>query len=135
MNRTISAIPKVDKVMSLLPVVTLLGAYPRPTVLAAVRKVLATLRIDSADGKLTTPIEESDLCKLIATELERIVAPSLHPVVNGSGVVIHTNLGRSLLSEAACRQILEVAQRSSNLEMDMATGERGERYAHVEALL
>lgn len=135
MNRKISTIPKVDKVMSLLPLVSLLEAHPRPTVLAAVRNVLATLRIDAVDGKLATSIEESDLCKLITTELERIVAPSLHPVVNGSGVVIHTNLGRSLLSESACRQMLAVAQRSSNLEMDMATGERGERYVHVETLL
>ena len=68
-------------------------------------------------------------------ELEQIVAPSLHPVVNGTGVVIHTNLGRSLLAKTACRQMLEVAERYSNLEMDMATGERGERYCHVESLL
>jgi L-seryl-tRNA(Ser) seleniumtransferase len=80
-------------------------------------------------------IAENDLCSMIEIELERLITPSLHPVVNGTGVVIHTNLGRSLLAKSACRQILEVAERYSNLEMDMATGERGERYSHVESLL
>ncbi len=135
MKKNIGSIPKVDKVLSLPPLVSLLETNPRPTVLAAVRNVLATLRIDSLGGTLPAAIDESHLCGLIVKELEHIVAPSLHPVVNGTGVVIHTNLGRSLLSKSACRQMLEVAQRYSNLEMDMATGERGERYVHVESLL
>lgn len=133
--KKISSIPKVDKALSLPPVMSLLETHPRPTVLAAVRNVLAALRVDSQDGKLTTALDEDQLCGLIVSELEQIIAPTLHPVVNGTGVVIHTNLGRSLLAESACRQMLEVAQRYSNLEMDMATGERGERYVHVESLL
>jgi L-seryl-tRNA(Ser) seleniumtransferase len=133
--KKISSIPKVDKVLSLPAIRSLLEAHPRPTVLTAVRNILASLRGDSQDGKLATTLDEDQLCGLIAGELEKIVAPTLHPVVNGSGVVVHTNLGRSLLAESACRQMLEVARRYSNLEMDMATGERGERYVHVEALL
>jgi L-seryl-tRNA(Ser) seleniumtransferase len=135
MKKNISLIPKVDKVLSLSPVVSLLETYPRPTVLAAVRNVLAALRIDSLNGTLAAAVDEDHLCGLIVKELENIVTPSLHPVVNGTGVVIHTNLGRSLLSKSACRQIQEVAERYSNLEMDMATGARGERYTHVESLL
>ncbi|NTV50050.1 MAG: L-seryl-tRNA(Sec) selenium transferase [Geobacteraceae bacterium] len=135
MKKNISSIPKVDKVLSLSPVVSLLETHPRPTVLAAVRNVLAALRIDSLNGTLTAAVDENHLCGLIVKELESIVAPSLHPVVNGTGVVIHTNLGRSLLSKSACRQIQEVSERYSNLEMDMATGARGERYTHVESLL
>lgn len=135
MSKIISSIPKVDKVLSLPPLVSLLETYPKPTLLAAVRNVLAALRADSTNGTLSSPIEESKLCRLVEAELERIVAPSLHPVVNGTGVVIHTNLGRSLLAKSACSQMQEVAHRYSNLEMDMATGERGERNVHVEALL
>ena len=131
----ISSIPKVDKVLSLPAVMALLETHPRPTVLTAVRTVLAALRGDSRDGRLATAIDENQLGGLIVNELEKIVAPTLHPVVNGTGVVIHTNLGRSLLAESACRQMLEVARRYSNLEMDMTSGERGERYVHVEALL
>ncbi|MGB9081716.1 MAG: L-seryl-tRNA(Sec) selenium transferase [Desulfuromonadaceae bacterium] len=133
--KKISSIPKVDKVLSLPPVMSLLETHPRPTVLTAVRNVLAALRIDSVDGKLSAALDGDRLSGLIVNELERIIAPTLHPVVNGTGVVIHTNLGRSLLAESACRQMLEVAVRYSNLEMDMATGERGERYVHVESLL
>jgi len=135
MEKNILTIPKVDNVLSLSPIVSLLAAHPRPTVLAAVRNVLAALRADSVNGTMRDSINESRLCSKIETELENIVAPSLHAVVNGTGVVIHTNLGRSLLAKSACRQMLEVAERYSNLEMDIATGERGERYSHVEALL
>ncbi len=135
MKKVICSIPGVDKVLSLPPLISLLETHPRPTVLAAVRNVLAALRVDSVDGKLAAALDESQLCGLIVTELEQIVAPALHPVVNGTGVVVHTNLGRSLLAKSACRQMLEVAERYSNLEMDMATGERGERYVHVESLL
>ncbi|MFZ2950519.1 MAG: L-seryl-tRNA(Sec) selenium transferase [Desulfuromonadaceae bacterium] len=133
--KKISSIPKVDKVLSLPAIMSLLETHPRPTVLTAVRNVLAALRIDSVDGKLSAALDEELLSGLIVNELERIIAPALHPVVNGTGVVIHTNLGRSLLAESACRQMQEVARRYSNLEMDMATGERGERYVHVESLL
>jgi L-seryl-tRNA(Ser) seleniumtransferase len=135
MNKQITSIPKVDKLLTLPAIVALLAAHPRPTVLAAVRSVLAALRENSVNGKFNTPIDESILCTRIATELEQIVAPSLHAVVNGTGVVIHTNLGRSLLAKSACRQMLEIGERYSNLEMDLETGERGERYSHVEALL
>ncbi len=135
MKLNISSIPKVDKVLSFPAVASLLERHPKPIVLTAVRSVLETLRMDSREGILLKAIDERHLCGLIAQELENVVAPSLRPVVNGTGVVIHTNLGRSLLAESACRQILEVAQRYSNLEMEMATGERGERYSHVEALL
>ncbi len=135
MNKIIRSIPKVDKVLSLPALVSLLETHPRQIVLSAVRTVLDALRNDSANGKLSAPIDESHLCGLIVKELEQTLAPSLHPVVNGTGVVIHTNLGRSLLSKSACQQIIAVSERYSNLEMDMATGARGERYSHVESLL
>ena len=135
MEKNILRIPKVDSVLSLPALVSLLAIHPRPTVLAAVRNVLEKLRVESVNGKIREPLNESQLCSLIEKELEHIVAPNLRAVVNGTGVVIHTNLGRSLLAKSACRQMLDVAERYSNLEMDMATGERGERYSHVESLL
>ena len=135
MKKPLSSIPKVDKVLALPALASLLETYPRPIVLTAVRSVLAAFRVDSSDGTLPASIGENDLGGLITKELERIVAPSLHAVVNGTGIVVHTNLGRSLLAKSACRRIVEVAERYSNLEMDMTTGERGERYVHVESLL
>jgi len=135
MTKSFASIPKVDKVLTLPTLVSLLETHPRPTVLTAVRNVLSALRADAVNGTLPMAIDENHLCGLIVNELEHIVTPSLHAVVNGTGVVIHTNLGRSLLAKSACLQLLEVSQRYSNLEMDMETGDRGERYCHVEALL
>src|SRR5205814_10490476 len=60
---------------------------------------------------------------------------SLRPVVNATGVVLHTNLGRALLSDLARERVAAVAAAYSNLEMDLASKERGSRYSHVEALL
>lgn len=75
------------------------------------------------------------LAEMAAGILARSQRPSLRRVINGTGVVLHTNLGRSLLAPAAARRVAEVAQSYSNLELDLETGERGSRYAHVESLL
>lgn len=135
MPKSYSQIPKVDRILALPGVEQLLAGQPKPLVLAAVRVVLDRLRTTAVNGRLAEPIDEAGLCDLIRKELARATAPSLHPVVNGTGVVIHTNLGRSLLAPAACRHLAEVAERYTNLEIDLATGERGERYCHVERLL
>jgi len=66
----------------------------------------------------------------ILTELS---SPSLRPLINATGVVVHTNLGRSLLSEAAIERIIEVNRSYSNLEYDIAAGERGKRYTTSRA--
>lgn len=135
MPKSYSQIPKVDRVLTLPGVARLLADQPKPVVLAAVRAVLDRLRSTAVNGRLAEPIDESGLDNLIRKELAVANAPSLRPVVNGTGVVIHTNLGRSLLAPAACRHLAEAAERFTNLEIDLATGERGERYCHVEGLL
>lgn len=68
-------------------------------------------------------------------ELGASVAPSLRPVINATGVIIHTNLGRAPLAEAAVARAAGVAAGYSNLEYDVASGTRGHRHVHVEALL
>ncbi len=75
------------------------------------------------------------LAEMAAAILARSQRPSLRRVINGTGVVLHTNLGRSLLAPAAARRAAEIAQSYSNLELDLETGERGSRYVHVESLL
>jgi L-seryl-tRNA(Ser) seleniumtransferase len=67
--------------------------------------------------------------------LQELSEPSLQPVINATGVVIHTNLGRSILSERALRRVVEVSRSYSNLEYDLAEGERGKRHVHVESTL
>ena len=70
----------------------------------------------------------------IAQQLRESLAYSLRPVINATGVILHTNLGRAPLSRAALEHVAEVAQGYSNLELDLATGERGKRDGHVDRL-
>jgi L-seryl-tRNA(Ser) seleniumtransferase len=75
------------------------------------------------------------LADLIAKEAARLTAMSLRTVVNGTGVVLHTNLGRSPLAKDALDAISSIASGYSNLELDLGTGQRGSRYMHVEGLI
>src|SRR5262249_26517569 len=75
------------------------------------------------------------LAAQIARQLAERGTFSLGPVINATGVVLHTNLGRALLSELAQERVLNVARAYSNLEMDLSRKERGSRYAHAEGLL
>ena len=130
------SIPKVDKILADPAGQRLLAAYPRPVVLEAVRQVLDELRAAGRDAIL----RESDLTPAaVIGRIERqLVAGetcSLRRVVNGTGVVIHTNLGRSSLAPCLRDQLNEIAFGYSTLEYDVATGERGTRYSHVERLL
>ncbi len=73
--------------------------------------------------------------KKVQDELNRAMRPSLRPVINATGVVVHTNLGRSLLTKEIFEEIFDVAVNYSNLEYDLEKGKRGSRYSHVEAIL
>lgn len=76
-----------------------------------------------------------DITGLVLQKIAEKSQPSLRRVINATGIVLHTNLGRAVLAQEAVRAINEVAGSYSNLELDLATGERGTRYAHVEQLL
>lgn len=75
------------------------------------------------------------LARATARDVVRLVQPSLRPVINATGIVLHTNLGRAVLAPQAVAAVTAVAGSYNNLEFDLETGERGSRYAHVEALL
>lgn len=129
-------IPKVDKVLEWPAVRALLERHPRPLVLKALRVVLDDLRAAALKGALAKDaFGEAELVAALARELEKLQAPSLRRVINGSGIVIHTNLGRSILPEPARQALNNIAFCYSNLEFDLAAGERGSRYSHVESLI
>ncbi|MDD2501514.1 MAG: L-seryl-tRNA(Sec) selenium transferase [Geobacter sp.] len=129
-------IPKVDKILTEPICQRLLTDHPRPVVLTAVRKVLDELRAASKADKLNA--EDLNPTR-VSANVEQFLAAgekfSLRRVVNGTGVVIHTNLGRSPLAPRLREHLAEVAFGYSTLEYDLATGERGTRYAHVEQLI
>jgi len=129
-------IPKVDRVLEWEAVRVLLAKHPRTLLLRAVRSVLDRVRDAARAGRLDeTAFAETALCAEIARELATLNSPSLKRVINGSGIVIHTNLGRSILPEAARVQLDTAAFSYSNLEFDLEAGVRGSRYSHVEALI
>ncbi len=127
-------IPKVDKILCWPAILTALAENSRPVVLNAIRSILDDLRTELKINSEALFSDEAVSLRILA-ELDRSAKLSLQPLVNGTGVVLHTNLGRSLLSKAACSSIQAVATHYSNLETDLSSGERGERYSHVESLI
>lgn len=128
-------IPKVDLVLEWPEIGTLLAGHPRPEVLLSVRNGLELLRQRVKDGAVALFPERDGIVAMIRDELARRSSSSLRTVVNGTGVVVHTNLGRSPLAEEARSAVSSIATGYSNLEFNLASGERGTRYSHVEGLI
>jgi L-seryl-tRNA(Ser) seleniumtransferase len=129
-------IPKVDKVLEWREIKAIREHCPRPLLLKAVRTVLAGLRSETLRGEGDPQaFTEKGVVERIVRELERAGTCSLKRVVNGTGVVLHTNLGRAPLPEAVRQGLNDIAFGYSNLEFDLETGVRGSRYTHVEEIL
>lgn len=127
-------VPKMDKVLAWPEVAALATTAGHNELRAAVRSVLDQLRCSLASDA-SVDLTPPHIATLIANCLQRLQAPSLRRVINGSGIVVHTNLGRSPLPKAAETALKDTAWGYSNLEFDLQKGERGERYTHVEQLL
>ncbi len=105
----------------------------RPVVVEVVKKVIADFKEKFSSGGKT--VTEEALLRGVVGELNRLALQHLTPVVNGTGIVIHTNLGRAPISEEMIRGAMELASGYSNLEFDLASGRRGKRGMLVERLL
>ncbi|HEY3308195.1 MAG TPA: L-seryl-tRNA(Sec) selenium transferase [Desulfuromonadaceae bacterium] len=128
-------IPKVDRVLEWPEIAALLELTPRSEIVAAIRKYLDELRGQVRSGAVSSLPGHEDLVAKIVFELEQRSSSSLRPVINGTGVVVHTNLGRSPLADKAEEAIRKISGGYSNLEYNLISGERGTRYSHVEALI
>ena len=131
-------LPSVDDVVRLPAIAKLAANYGHDPVVDAARVVLARLRHEITSGLLNdTSIELalSGLPQAVELQLRQSLSYSLRPVINATGVILHTNLGRAPLSEAAIEHIRETAATYSNLEFDLAAGARGKRDVHVDRLL
>ena len=123
--QTLRSLPSVDQVLRKL---THLQHLPTALLTAETRSVIAELRRARLDGNLTEhhklPVEE-----IVSQRIERLLNPSLRPVINATGIILHTNLGRAPLSK------FTPIQRYSNLEYDLESGKRGKRDVHTSDLL
>jgi L-seryl-tRNA(Ser) seleniumtransferase len=131
-------IPSVEEVLA--DVRPLADRLPRWALVDAVRDVLHAIRQQVMGGTLSPEeararLEAAAIGRAVEAAAARRIGGSLRRVINATGVVIHTNLGRAPLAKAALQAIREAAAGYSNLEFDLERGERGSRQAHVEALL
>ncbi len=131
-------LPSVDETLGCAEFAPLLYRFPRAVVLRATRAVLDRLRTDIARGSHTqSTLQElvDTLADAVAREVDQLVRSTLVPVLNATGVILHTNLGRAPLSVGALAAIVSVAKGYSNLEQDLATGGRGRRERHAEPMM
>ncbi|MBU3946731.1 MAG: L-seryl-tRNA(Sec) selenium transferase [Proteobacteria bacterium] len=131
-------LPGTDHILELSKNNPAFNNVPRSVLLLSIRKVVGKLRNEILDTAQCAG--EKDLTDFIVIEkikdaVNKAMTPNLKPTVNATGVVIHTNLGRSILAEQALKNLQSVARNYSNLEFDLEKGERGLRYTIVEELL
>lgn len=116
---------------------SLAASYGHDSVVDATRVVLARLRQEITSGLLgndALQLALSGLPEAVEKQLRQALAYSLRPVINATGVILHTNLGRAPLGEAAIEHIRETAASYSNVEFDLAAGVRGKRDVHIDRL-
>jgi len=128
-------IPKVDGLLEEALSLDEFNSLPRPFLVEAIREILEDLRTEILAGRLSEVPGAAGLLPGLAEKLRRRAVFSLRPVVNATGVVLHTNLGRAVLSREIAEQVALVAASYSTLEYDPAEGQRGSRHVHVEKLL
>ncbi|MBN2808459.1 MAG: L-seryl-tRNA(Sec) selenium transferase, partial [Deltaproteobacteria bacterium] len=133
----LAALPAIDELLHEAARRGLVPRFPRGLVGDQLRAELKIVkeRVLQEHLSVSEVFADVDFWAAVERGLEDYLAPLLKPVINATGVVIHTNLGRSPLPEAALKQIGAVARGYSNLEYDLGSGSRSIRYANVEALL
>jgi len=135
-NNLFRAIPSVDKLLSDDSLAPLKDKYSEELVKRMVRLAVAELREDIQEGKAR---EEDCRIEAVVSRAQRIadqrLGPKLKTLINATGVIVHTNLGRSPLSPRVVQRMVQVAESYSNLEYDLDQGRRGERNAHLRSLV
>ncbi len=126
-------LPSIDKVISNDRIVKLLDRYSREKVVDIARQVLDKARDDIARGRQSPNPEE--IMQSIVDEAGLLFTPGLKPVINATGVILHTNLGRAPLSSESILAMSAASSGYSNLEFDLEKGERGSRHVHIEKIL
>lgn len=134
-NADLRRLPPVHALMAMAPAQALATDYARPVLLDAVRERLAQVRRDLRHGVSAAPFCRDDFFAQVRADLEAQGRTRLQRVINATGIVLHTNLGRAPLADEAIRAVREVTQGYSNLELNLGSGKRGGRGGQIESLL
>lgn len=130
----LSQLPSVDECLKSDEGKRWLISYPRRIVLRSIRETLDEKRKEILKG-LAPDISVDAISCEIESRIKAFSSYRLIPLINATGVIVHTNLGRSVLSERAVENVISVARNYSNLEYDLRQGRRGERYSHLKDIL
>lgn len=133
-HQALAGLPSVDELLKNGTISEKAAGVPRVVVVQAIREVLAGRRTAILSGALAD-LDQARLIADICRKIESLSAYSLRPVINATGIVLHTNLGRAALSAQAIRNMISVGAGYSNLEYDLETGKRGKRHVHVRRIL
>lgn len=134
MNKCLRAIPKVDECIARVQCIEAVTA-PGSIIKSAIQDVITVQRKSILASSNCEPLLDEEWMNLFVAEIERRMTPHLKRIFNGTGIVIHTNLGRSILSEKMTDQLVQAGGYYSNLEFNLQTGKRGSRYSLVEDII
>ena len=134
-NELLRKIPKIDEVLLDDRLVFLLEKYPRAAIVEQLRNIIDEIRKGILAEKITEMPSIEDILSMLEEKTGVNNQFSLRRVINATGVVLHTNLGRACLSDKVCDYIKEIAGHYSTLEYDLKKGARGSRHDHVEKII
>ena len=136
-NTLFRNIPKVDVLLEKTEIIKLIEKYHREVVVDAIREEIEKLRSFIKENDDINLIEEkiNNLVGNITLNVEKVYSYNLRKVINGTGTILHTNLGRAIISKKHANYLNEVVTSYSNLEYNLEEGKRGERYSHFEKLI
>ncbi|MCH7472578.1 L-seryl-tRNA(Sec) selenium transferase, partial [bacterium] len=135
MNKLLRKLPQVETVLLQDSLAEVLGTYRRDVTKRLIQQEISLLRRELASGGGNQAPDAAGVAKLVTERLAQLSGSVIKPVINATGVLLHTNLGRAVLTPAAQAALNEVAGAYSNLEYDLEQGKRSSRDAGLEPLL
>ncbi|WP_122893194.1 L-seryl-tRNA(Sec) selenium transferase [Arcobacter peruensis] len=122
----LKSIPKVDRFINNKK----FNGFSKSLITKLSKELIVNLREDILSNKIDT-INEEELVQSVINKYNSLISPSLQSVINATGIIVHTNLGRSLINEESFNKAMKIATSYNNLEYDLQKGKRGERYSHI----
>lgn len=135
MKELLRGLPKVDELLRSQALAQACRDYGEAAVTEGIRREIESLRQGILAEQVTALPDRDSLFQRIMQRTQRESLPSFRTVINGTGIILHTNLGRACLSQKAAQAAADAARRYSNLEYNLQNGSRGSRYSHVEDIL